>query len=69
MCFHTNIEHRSQTFKVDEDDEVIILEIITSSEVKVLDKVPPAQRFTSEALTGGIILPHLGGIVPEELSI
>ncbi len=39
---HTNTEHRPLTLKVDEDDEVIVLEVITPPEVKVLDEVPPA---------------------------
>lgn len=39
---HANIEHRPLTLKVDEDDEVIVLEVITPPEVKVLDEVPPA---------------------------
>lgn len=63
------IEHRSQTFKVNKDDEVIVLEVITSPEVKVFHKVPPAPRSTSVAFTGGVICPHLGGVIPKQLSI
>lgn len=68
----TSYSHRYRTpltLKVNKDDEVIVLEVITPPEVKVLHKVPPAPRWTSVAITGSVIRPHLGGIVPEQLSI
>lgn len=34
--------HRPLTLKVDEDDEVVILEVIAPPKVKVFDKVPPS---------------------------
>lgn len=59
------IEHRPLTLKVDEDDQVIILEVIAAFEIKVPHEAIPAQRITSVAITGRIIPPYLGGIVPK----
>lgn len=63
------MEQSPPTLKINEDDEVIILEVVAPPEVKVLDKVPPAQRFASVAITGVVIRAHFGGMVPVELSI
>lgn len=62
-------ERRPLTVKVDKDDEVVILEVVTTSQIKVFDEVPPAPRHTSVAITGRIVRPHFGWIVPQQLSI
>lgn len=69
MYFQPKKEHRPLTLKVDKDDEVIILKVVTTSQVKVFDEVPPAPRHTSVAVTGRIVRPHFGRIVPHQLSI
>lgn len=63
---HSKInEHRPLTFKVDEDDEVIVLEVIAAFEIKVPHEASPAPRIASVAITGRIIPPYLGGVVPK----
>lgn len=69
MYFQPNKERRPLTLKVDKDDEVVILKVVTTSQIKVFDEVPPAQPRTSVATTGGIVCPHFGRIVPQQLSI
>lgn len=63
------LSHTQFTLKVDEDDEVIILQVITPLEIKMFDKVPPAPWGPSVAVTGRIICPNLRGIVPNQLAI
>lgn len=53
------------TLKVDEDNEVVILEVVAPPQVKVLDEVPPTPRCASVAVTGVVKPAHLGGIVPK----
>lgn len=65
----TDTEWKLLTIKINKDDEIVILEVIAPPEVKVLDKVPPAPWFASVAITGCVVLSHLGRIVPEELSV
>lgn len=51
MYFQLNKERRPLTLKVDKDDEVVIFKVVTTSQIKVFDEVPPAPRRTSEAIT------------------
>lgn len=60
-----SVDQWGYILKVDKNYEVIILKVITAPEVKVLDKVPPAPRLSPVAVTGGVVLPHLRGIVPQ----
>lgn len=67
MHFQLNKEHRPLTLKVDKDDEVVVLKVVATSQVKVFDEVPPAQPRPSVAITGQIVRPHFGWIVPKQL--
>ena len=45
LCESIGVRFRTPlTLKVNKDDEVIVLQVITPPEVKVLHKVPPAPR-------------------------
>lgn len=69
QVFPLNKEYWPLTLKVNKDDEIVILKIVTTPKIKVFDEVPPALGHTSVAVTGRIIGPNFGWIVKQQLSI
>lgn len=60
---------RRPTLKVDEDEEVIVLQVVAPPQVKVFDEVAPSPGGAAVAAARWVQGAHLGRMVPPQLPV